>query len=158
MSSCWWFKNRFYFSREEKTMDKSSASNSPSEPQPHNSLYQKLDQVETRRQLKLSFPLPTGEKTKPIPVKVVQPIPVLNPRWITRNSANSRLSNLFLSSFYLQPRRAIQSTWTGKVAILPHRNLRFYIRGPSRSRWNWARSLRQCQQNDLQAYRQSHGG
>lgn len=65
-------------------MDKSSASNSPSEPQPHNSLYQKLDQVETRRQLKLSFPLPTpAEKTKPIPVKVIaqQPIvPALNPR------------------------------------------------------------------------------
>jgi hypothetical protein len=71
-------KNLFPFEMDN------SASNSPSEPQPHNSLYQKLDQVETRRQLKLSFPTPVaGEKptVKPIPVKVpVQQLPTLNPR------------------------------------------------------------------------------
>jgi hypothetical protein len=73
---------------EKKTIslemeNKSSASNSPSEPMPHNSLYQKLDQVDPRRQLKLSFPTPVvgAEKIKPIPVKVpVQQLPTLNPR------------------------------------------------------------------------------
>jgi hypothetical protein len=49
-------------------MDKS---NNPSES--HNSVYQKLEQVEHRRQtLKLSFPTPT--KT-PIPLKPVVPVP-----------------------------------------------------------------------------------
>lgn len=59
-------------------MDKS---NNQSDQQAHNSVYQKLDQVETRRQLKLSLPLTAVEK-KPIPPKPnpQQQLPTLNPR------------------------------------------------------------------------------
>lgn len=55
-------------------MDKSSASNNNnSESQSHNSVYQKLEQVEHRRQtLKLSFPTPTKA---PIPA-VIKPVVV----------------------------------------------------------------------------------
>lgn len=57
-------------------MDKGSTSNQ-SDLQAQNSVYQRLDQVETRQKLKLSFPVP-DKKVPPKPVQNL--IPTAIPR------------------------------------------------------------------------------
>lgn len=83
-------------------------SNNPADQQAHNSVYQKLDQVDPRRQLKLSFPAAvstTEKKVSVIPKPPQQQLPTLNPRCVNHHKIplNSLINhrNIILASYQL---------------------------------------------------------
>lgn len=101
----WWrsserFCNRFSKKLLREKSFSAMASNNAADQQAQNSVYQKLDPVETRRQLKLSFP-PSSEK-KVLPPKPLQPqqqqLPTI-PRWIIAKLSYQTKQNSYVNSY-----------------------------------------------------------
>lgn len=95
-----------------------ASQNNNSQPEAHNSLYQKLDQVETRRQqLKLSFPTQSTEKK--VPAKPQQ-LPTLNPRLIHhQNFQQSLIIMLTIFFVYFCSRERTKQHESGKLQFSP---------------------------------------